>query len=97
MASGASLKDILWHCANWKRQAQIYVFCVLGEKEQRNVDPLDVRQWRFHVLATQVLNDRLGEQETLTLGSLLRLKHEKVTHGDITGAVEQSSRARSSR
>jgi hypothetical protein len=75
----------------YKRQAQVYVFCVLGEKHQRQVDPLDLRQWEFHVLATQVLNDRLGEQKTLTLGSLLKLEPEKITHGGISEAVQRVS------
>ena len=75
-----------------KRQAQVYVFAVLGEKHQTKVDPLDVSQWRFHVLATRVLNDRLGEQKTLTLGSLMKLEPEIVAHGEISVAVQRASR-----
>jgi len=73
-----------------KRQAEAYVFCVLGEKEQREVDPLDLRQWRFHVLPTRVLNDRLGEQKTLALGSLLKLEPEIVNFGQISDAIERA-------
>jgi hypothetical protein len=75
-----------------KRQAQVYVFAVLGERNQTKVDPLDVSQWRFHVLATRVLNDRLGEQKTLTLGSLMKLEPEIVAHGEISVAVQRASR-----
>ena len=76
-----------------KRQAQVYVFCVLGEREQSEVDPLDVSQWMFYVLLTDTLNERLGEQKTLTLGSLMRLEPEMVGFEEISGAVERAMNA----
>lgn len=75
-----------------RRQAHVYVFCVLGEKGQLIVDPLDVNQWRFYVLATRVLNDRLAEQKTITLGSLMKLKPEVVNFGGIRNATARTSR-----
>jgi hypothetical protein len=78
-----------------KRQAQVYVFAVLGEKNQTEVDPLDVSQWRFHVLPTQVLNDRVGGQKTLTLGALMKLEPEIVRHGEVNVAVQRASRTES--
>jgi hypothetical protein len=45
-----------------KRQAQVYVFCVLGKKDQPDVDPLDVSQWQFYVLATEILDRELGRR-----------------------------------
>ncbi|MBT3194140.1 MAG: hypothetical protein HN341_16470 [Verrucomicrobia bacterium] len=75
----------------YRRQAQVYVFCVLGEKDQAEADPLDLHQWQFHVLAAQVLNGRLGEQKTLTLGSLLKLGPDTVAHGQINVAVQRAS------
>lgn len=63
------------------------MLAVLGEPEQADVDPLDVSQWRFYVLATEALNRRLGDQETLSLGPLRRLEPEGVLFGDIGHAV----------
>ena len=73
-----------------RRQAQVYVFAVLGGPEQTDVDPLDLSQWRFHVLGTETLDNRLGGQKTLALGSLLRLEPEVVEFGGIRGAVERA-------
>ena len=56
------------------------------------MDPLDLSQWRFLVLATQALNDRLGEQKTLALGSLMKLEPAIVAHGEICAAVQLAAR-----
>lgn len=47
-----------------KRQADVYVFCLLDHKEQATVDLLDVAQWKFFVITTERLNAELGEQKT---------------------------------
>ena len=70
------------------RQADVYVFCLLGKKEQPDPDPLNVADWTFYVLPTSVLNRRVGDQKNLTLPSLLRLKPDEVGFGDIAEAVE---------
>lgn len=39
-----------------KRQAKLYVFCLLETKDQSELDPMDLDQWVFYVLSTKVLN-----------------------------------------
>src|SRR5262245_11093546 len=41
-----------------KRSADVYVFCLLEGEDREHIDPLDVAQWTFYVLATSEL-DRL--------------------------------------
>lgn len=60
------------------RQAQVYVFCLLSETSRERVDPLNLEQWRFHVLPARVLDERCPTQRTLSLATLLRL-NPKVT------------------
>ena len=74
-----------------KRQAQVYVFAVLGEGDQTVVDPLDVAQWRFCVLPTKTLNRGVGDQKTLSLGALLRLGPAEVGLGGINEAVHTAA------
>lgn len=70
------------------RQSDIYVFCVLSHKDKSTVDPLNVAQWEFYVLSTSVLNIEVGEQETISLSSLLRLKPIQVKYGEIGNAIK---------
>ena len=60
-----------------RRQADVYVFCVLKHKDKATLDPMNLDQWDFYVLPTRVLNEILGAQETLALSSLLKLNPEK--------------------
>ena len=52
-------------------QADVYVFCIENcmEQSEGNPNPLDLTQWEFRVLSTEVL-DTLGEQKTISLAQL---------------------------
>ena len=56
-----------------KRQADVYVFCLLAHKDKATVDPLDLRQWTFYVLPSAVLDERCPTQKRIGLAGLLRL------------------------
>lgn len=44
-----------------KRHAEVYVFCLLAHMDKATVDPLDLRQWRFFVVPTAMLDRELRE------------------------------------
>lgn len=69
------------------RQADVYVFCLLGQKDSRSVDPLDVAQWRFFVLETARLDKAVGTQKTIGLRSLLALGAEEVPYASLAARV----------
>jgi len=54
---------------------------------------MNLVQWDFLVLPTSVLNRELGEQLTITLSRLKRLKHVKAKYGEIGAAINQAMRA----
>jgi hypothetical protein len=72
-----------------KRQADIYVFCVLAHKEQETLDPLDLNQWDFYILRSEVLNQACPTQKTIGLGSLLRLEPARVKFDGIKKCIDQ--------
>lgn len=41
-----------------RRQAGVYVFCVLAHKNKATVDPLDLDQWVFYVVPSAVLDEQ---------------------------------------
>lgn len=59
------------------RQSDIYVFCVHKHLEQESINPLDLSQWDFYLLPTQILNNAAGMQKTISLSSLQRIGAEK--------------------
>ncbi len=74
-----------------KRQADVYVFCILAHKDKATVDPLNLAQWDFYVLSTESLNERVGNQKSIALSSLLRLEPVKCKFGEVGRAIGQVS------
>ncbi len=56
-----------------RRQAGVYVFCVLAHKNKATVDPLDLDQWVFYVVPSAVLDEQCPTQKHISLSGLLRL------------------------
>jgi hypothetical protein len=71
-----------------KRQADIYVFCVLANQDQKTLNPLDLGQWEFYVLGTDKLN-QLGPQKTISLSRLVKLNPVKTNFEGIKIAIRQ--------
>ncbi|GAB3643266.1 hypothetical protein [Spirosoma arcticum] len=71
-----------------KRQADVYVFCVLGHKEKNTVNPLDLDQWEFYVLATSVIDSACPVQKTISLSTLQKLKPRHVKFQELALAIE---------
>ena len=53
-----------------KRHADIYVFCLLKEKDVDLIDPLDMKQWEFYVVLTKELDQHFPYQVGIFLYSL---------------------------
>lgn len=43
------------YAEEFSRAADVYVFCLLAEREHARIDPLDVGQWKFWVVSTRCL------------------------------------------
>lgn len=71
-----------------RRNANVYVFCLLAHKDKQTLDPTNLDQWEFYVLPTQTLDDELGNQQTLSLSRLLSLGPAKCSYGEISGTID---------
>jgi len=72
-----------------KRQADIYVFCLLKHKIQDTLDPLDVSQWRFYVIPTALLNEHCGHTKQISLSKLKKIGARPVTYAKLKDCVEE--------
>lgn len=59
-----------------KRHADIYVFCLLKNKNQQSIDPMKLEQWSFFVLPTFEIDNYKRSQSSITLQSLSKLADE---------------------
>lgn len=76
-----------------ERGSDVYVFCVLAEKDQSKVDPLNLDQWEFYVIPTKVLNEKFSNQKTISLKGLAILGAKKIKYGEIGLEIERVGRS----
>jgi hypothetical protein len=80
--------------AEAKRQADVYVFAVLAEKDKERIDPLDLDQWEFYVLPTAMLDARTRSQHSITLKTLCGLAGGPVGYRQLKERVSASIQTR---
>ena len=71
-----------------KRWSDFYVFCLLNNKDQKTINPIDLNQWTFYVLKTAVLDKKIPIQKTIGLNSLLRLNPMKCNFNELKNAIK---------
>jgi len=69
------------------RQADIYVFCVQNCKNQDELNPLDIAQWDFYPVATELLNRELGNQKTVGLNKLKSIGAKKCSYNELRSTI----------
>ena len=75
------------YASDRKRQADIYVFCLLHHQDKTTVDPLDMSQWIFYVLPSAILDTKTPMQKSLTLTSLLKMNPVQCAYQELAQAI----------
>lgn len=71
------------------RSADVYVFCLLKEKNRDLVNPLNLDQWDFFILATEQINQEKGMQKMIGINSLLKMNPIVASYGELGAAVQK--------
>ena len=71
------------------RSSEIYIFCLLKEKDRDKVNPLNLDQWEFLVIRTKLLDENCGDQRTIGLAPLQRLNPIIVRYDQLHAAVSK--------
>ena len=66
-----------------RRQADVYVFALLHHQHKPTLNPLDVAQWTFFVLRSDVLNEKIRPQGSIGLTGLRRLRPHAGTYDEL--------------
>ncbi len=72
-----------------KRQADIYIFCLLKHQDKSTLNPLDLDQWIFYLLPTITLNEKKPNQQKIGLSPLLKLNPMVATFAEISSTIEK--------
>jgi hypothetical protein len=70
-----------------KRQADSCVFALLEHQDKSSVDPLNLDQWQFFVLPTKILNEKMGDQKSISLRRLKDLVNLTVSFPNLKQSI----------
>ncbi len=56
-----------------KRQADVYIFCLLAHRIPETLNPMELGQWEFYILPTRVLDKEMGDSREISLSKLKSL------------------------
>jgi len=71
-----------------KRQADVYVCCLLHHKDKATINPMDLSQWTFYVVSTEQLNRLCPPAQSLSLAKLEQLGPKMCHFDGLKQAVE---------
>ena len=57
-----------------ERQNDIYIFCLDKGKNKESSNPLNLENWTFYVVPTEIINNLFGNQKTLSLNRLTKIE-----------------------
>lgn len=75
-----------------RRQADIYVFCLLTHQEKNTLDPMKLEQWEFYLLHSARLDEHFPTQKTIGLSSLLKLEPIAAKFEDLAESIHRLAR-----
>ncbi len=69
----------------------VYIFCLFAWKDKATAERaiVDVANWEFYVLSTDLVNERLGDAKSVGLGRLRGLA-ERVGYAELKGKLTDS-------
>ena len=77
--------------SEFKRQNDIYVFCLITGETKEESNPLALENWRFWVVSTSTINRLCGDNKTISLGRVKRISGQKdgVGYGELRNEVDK--------
>ena len=71
-----------------ERQNDLYVFCLNTGETKSDSNPLQLEHWEFYVIPTSLINEKCGEQKTISLSRIRKLA-EKVDYCNLKDKVDE--------
>lgn len=75
-----------------QRNCDIYVFCIYTALTASE-SPLNLDLWDFYVLPTEILDQEIPTQKTISLPSLLRFAPVKCQYGELKATIDNAFKA----
>lgn len=71
----------------FERQNDIYVFCLNTGETREESDPMNLNNWEFYIIPTKVINERCGNNKTISLNRIRKLT-QKINYEEIKNQID---------
>lgn len=71
------------------RQNDIYIFCLNTGETKEESYPLDLSNWEFYIVPTSVINEKCGNNKTISLGRIKSLGYVAKNYMEIKKEVDK--------
>ena len=71
------------------RQNDIYVFCLNTGETKEKANPLNLNNWEFYIVPTSVINDKCGNNKTISLGRIRNLGFSAKRYDEIKTEIDK--------
>lgn len=76
------------HASKVKRQAEIYIFCLLAHEDKTTLNPLLLGQWEFYIVPTSLLDRVAPIQKSISLGFFKKHSIIPCSYGEIRSSID---------
>lgn len=72
----------------FRRQNDVYIFCLnIGETKEDSY-PLNLNNWEFYIVPTEIIDDKCKDNKTISLGRIKSLGFSAVRYSDIKSVMD---------
>lgn len=72
-----------------RRRSDVYVFCLFAELDRDKADPADFSQWQFYIVATKILDEKLGDQRSISMQGLERIGAIQCSYSELKVTIDR--------
>lgn len=74
--------------SEYKRQSDVYVFCLNTGESPKDSDPLNLEHWEFYIVKTKLIDEKCGDHKSISLNRVRALTN-KVSFEEIKPTIDQ--------
>ncbi|MBQ7801789.1 MAG: hypothetical protein IJ375_05665 [Oscillospiraceae bacterium] len=71
-----------------ERRSELYVFCLFANTDRATADPMDLDQWKFYIVPTQLINEKCADKKSISLSGLAKLGCAPAAYGELKSIVD---------
>lgn len=75
--------------SEFRRQNDLYVFCLINGDTKENSNPLHLNHWEFYVVPTLFLNEYCGNNKTISLGRIRSFGFKAIYYNQLKESIDE--------